>query len=137
MSSTKIMKKPININKECSMSDEETIEIKKKELVEGWSKMKEANEYLKEIAIKRKGEIKVKDDKINKAISEYMKMKNMYESTLKEVEELKSKINNKKVHNMTNLKVHDINDINLEKESNEYYEKIREKEMKEFNKIFD
>lgn len=138
MSSTKIMKKPINDNSKIStMSDEEIIEIKKKELVEGWNKMRETNDYYIEMAKTRGGELKVKDEKINKATSEYLKLKTKCESLQKEIDELKKKTNNKKVCNMNGFKIYDINDIDLEKESNAYYEKIRDKEMEDFNKIFD
>jgi hypothetical protein len=134
------MKNQSNNNgvKNSSLSDEEIIEIKKKELVENWSKMHNTNEHLKQIAKTRGGgELKLKDDKINKALTEYVKLKTKCEAQQKEIDELKNKVSSKKVCNMDNLKVYDINDIDLEKESNNQYNKIKDKEMAEFNKFFE
>jgi hypothetical protein len=66
-----------------------------------------------------------------------VKLKTKCEAQQKEIDELKNKVSSKKVCNMDNLKVYDINDIDLEKESNNQYNKIKDKEMAEFNKFFE
>lgn len=138
MSQTKVVKHGSKKDKQ-ELSDEEVIEIKKKELLEYAEKMTSVKELHKKRSIETKVEVLELREQNDLLISSFRKLKDKHNDTAKELKELQDRVNNKKVH-----RVNDFNDImigNLEEEikqaedeAKRIYEEKRKKRMEEFKK---
>lgn len=138
MSQTKVVKQGSKKDKQ-ELSDEEVIEIKKKELLDYAEKMTSVKELHKKRSIESKAEVLELREQNDFLISSYRKLKDKHNDTAKELKELQDRVNNKKVH-----RVNDFNDImigNLEEEikqaedeAKRIYEEKRKRRMEEFKK---
>lgn len=144
MSHQKVVKPNNNSNnkkEKQELSDEEVIEIKKKELLEYAEKMTNVKELHKKRSIESKAEVLELRDHNGLLITEYRKLNDIHNDTVKELKELKDRVNNKKIH-----RVNDFNDImigNLEEEmqhvdneAKKIYEEKRKRSLEEFKKQF-
>lgn len=133
-------KQVINHKKEThELSDEEIIEIKKKELLEYAEKMTSVKELHRKRSIESQAEVLELRDHNAYLITQFRKLRDTHNDTTKELKELQERINNKKVR-----RVNDFNDIivgNLEEElkaadeeAKRIYEEKRKKRMEDFKK---
>jgi hypothetical protein len=137
---TQVKKQIQNPKKEkTELSDEEIIEIKKKELLEYAEKMTSVKELHKKRSIESKAEVLELRDQNDYLISQFRKMRDKYNDTAKELKELQDRVNNKKVH-----RVNDFNDIIVgdldeemrmaDEEAKKIYEEKRKKSLEDFKK---
>lgn len=138
---TQVISKNKQKNITSELSDEELIEIKKKELLGYAEKMTNAKEIHKKRSVDFKSEIIELREQNDIYASEYKKIKQKHNDTLKELNDLQSRMNNKKIH-----KVNDFNDISMnniedeikqvDKEAKAKYEEKRKQNMEKFMKQF-
>jgi hypothetical protein len=123
------------------LSDEELVEIKKKELFGYAEKMLNAKEVHKKRSVEFKSEIIELREQNDIYAAEYKKLKQKYNDTMNELNDIQSRLSKKKIH-----KVDDFNDIsinNIEEEIKQVdedakakYEDKRKKNMENFMKQF-
>lgn len=123
------------------LSDEEILEIKKKDLFNYATKMTETKEAHKNNSIKIGTENYRLKEENNIYKSQYESLKNRYQDLQKEINELQSRIKNKKVHKLDTFDDIVIMDINKEiqsadEDAKNNYTKIREKNINDFMKQF-
>ena len=121
------------------MTDEETIEIKKKELLEYAERMVNVKDLHKKRSVEAKAEVLELRDQNSFMITEFRKIRDKYNDTAKELKELQDIVKNKKVHRVNNF--NDIAIGNLEdeikqvdEEAKKMYEEKSKKRMEEFKK---
>jgi hypothetical protein len=138
---TQVVSKNKQKNISSELSDDELVEIKKKELLGYAEKMTNAKEVHKKRSVEFKSEIIELREQNDIYASEYKKIKQKYNDTMKELNDIQSRLSNKKIH-----KVNDFNDISInnieeeikqvDEEAKAKYEDKRKQNMEKFMKQF-